>query len=67
MNIVTDNLDVFRESCLKTLCTLFICQKPVIKCERIDNGVLSMLGCGLRWCCSSLIPSPHTTAVLCCT
>ena len=47
MNIVTDDLDVFRESCLKTLCTLFICQKPVIKCERIelvDNGVVSMLG-----------------------
>ena len=48
MNIVTDDLDVFRESCLKTLCTLFICQKPVIKCERIelvDNGVLHMYLC----------------------
>lgn len=45
-------------------------KKLVIKyewIELVDNGVLSMLGCGLRWFCSSLIPSPHTTAVLCCT
>lgn len=45
-------------------------KKLVIKyewIELVDNGVLSMFGCGLRWFCSSLIPSPHTTVVLCCT
>lgn len=61
---------MYSESCLKTLCTLFICQKPVIKCERIelvDNGVLHMYLClGVAWDGSALAWFPVPIPQLCC-
>ena len=59
-----------RELFENTVYIIFICQKPVIKCERIelvDNGVLHMYLClGVAWDGSALAWFPVPIPQLCC-